>query len=45
MKNVPAIPFMNAVRQWAINNGKPFFTLRQQIIAASAYINFQSQLN
>ena len=44
-KPIPAIPFMKAIRQWAISTGRPFFTLRQQIKARSAYINFQSQLN
>jgi hypothetical protein len=43
--SIPAIPFMKAIRQWAISTGRPFFTLRQQLKAKAAYINFQSQLN
>lgn len=44
-KSIPAIPFMKAVRQWAASTGTPFFTLRQQLKAKAAYINFQAQLN
>jgi len=43
--SIPAIPFMKAVRQWAASNGIPFVTLKQQIKATSAYINFEAKKN
>lgn len=45
MKRIPAIPFMRAVRQWAISAGRPFLTIHDQRKAVAAYINFQSSKN
>jgi len=42
---IPAIPFMRAVRQWALTTGRPFLTVKDQRKAISAYTNFQSLKN
>lgn len=43
--SIPAIPFMRAVRQWAISTGRPFLTVKDQRKAVSAYTNFEAHKN
>jgi len=43
--SIPAIPYMRPIRQWAISNGIPFLTLRQQRKAIAAYNHFESPKN
>lgn len=45
MSKIPAIPFLRCVRQWAMANEVPFFTLREQRKAVARYVNFQSKNN
>lgn len=44
-QQIPAIPFMRPIRQWAISNGVPFLTVKDQRKAIAAYNNFQSPKN
>ena len=43
--SIPAIPFMRAVRQWAISTGRPFCKWSDQRKAIAGYVNFQSTKN
>lgn len=43
--SIPAIPYMRAVRQWAISTGRPFLTWNDQRKAIAAYNHFESPKN